>query len=199
MRDAALIAGVDEAGRGPLAGPVVAAAVILDPELSIAGVRDSKSLSPEKRERAAAAIRERALAWGVGQATVQEIDRFNILQATWLAMKRAVACLPVRPDHVLVDGNQCPDLPYPVEAVVRGDARVPVISAASIVAKVARDREMLVLDQRYPAYGFARHKGYPTREHLRSLDRYGACPVHRRTFGPVRDVLCRPETAGESR
>ena len=166
MNGARWIAGVDEAGRGPLAGPVVAAAVILDPKRPINGLRDSKSLSPETRERLARIIREQALAWAVSSAGVQEIEVLNILGATLRAMRRAVTSLSVAPAHVLVDGTQCPDLPCSAEGIVKGDASVPAISAASILAKVSRDAEMVTLDKRYPVYGFAGHKGYPTPEHL---------------------------------
>ncbi len=182
-------AGVDEAGRGPLAGPVVAAAVILDPCRPITGLADSKKLTPVQRAELDAEIRAHALAWCVASATVEEIDHLNILGATMLAMTRAVEGLSCRPERVLVDGNRLPDLPCPGQAVVGGDARVPAISAASILAKVARDREMERLDRRHPGYGFARHKGYPTREHLAALERLGPCPAHRRSFAPVRRRL----------
>lgn len=185
MKWVGLLAGVDEVGRGPLAGPVVTAAVILDPARPIDGLRDSKALAPARREALAALIRERALAWALGRAEVEEIDAHNILRATLLAMERAVLALPVAPERVLVDGNQCPRVPWPVEAVVGGDALVPAISAASILAKVARDAEMVELDARYPGYGLAGHKGYPTREHLEALGRLGPSPIHRRSFGPV--------------
>ncbi len=185
MQRAELVAGVDEVGRGPLAGPVVTAAVILDPARPIAGLRDSKALAPARREALAALIRERALAWALGRAEVEEIDAHNILQATLLAMARAVLALPVAPDRLLVDGNQSPRVPWPVETVVKGDALVPAISAASILAKVARDAEMVELDARYPGYGLAGHKGYPTREHLEALARLGPSPIHRRSFAPV--------------
>ena len=185
MRGTVLVAGVDEVGRGPLAGPVVTAAVILDPARPIAGLRDSKTLAPARREALALLVRERALAWALGRAEVEEIDRWNILQATLLAMERAVRALAVAPEKVLVDGNRCPRVPYPVEAIVGGDGLVEAISAASIVAKVARDSEMVELDARYPGYGLAGHKGYPTREHLEALGRLGPAPVHRRAFGPV--------------
>jgi ribonuclease HII len=185
MKWAGLVAGVDEVGRGPLAGPVVTAAVILDPARPIDGLRDSKALTPARREALAALIRERALAWALGRAEVEEIDAHNILRATLLAMERAVLALPVAPERVLVDGNQCPRVPWPVEAVVGGDALVPAISAASILAKVARDAEMVELDARYPGYGLAVHKGYPTREHREALARLGPSPIHRRSFGPV--------------
>nr|VFK10756.1 MAG: RNase HII [Candidatus Kentron sp. LPFa]VFK27252.1 MAG: RNase HII [Candidatus Kentron sp. LPFa] len=180
-----LVAGVDEAGRGPLAGAVLAAAVILDPHAPIAGIRDSKLLSPERREELALLIRGNSLAWALGRAEVAEIDALNILQATLLAMRRAVLSLPVAPVRVLVDGKQAPSLPFETRTIVRGDKTVPAIGAASILAKVARDAEMVALDRRYPEYGFARHKGYPTRAHLANLREYGACPAHRLTFGPV--------------
>ena len=185
----AVMAGVDEVGRGPLAGPVVAAAVILNPRAPVHGLRDSKALSPKQRERFAALLRARSLAWAIGRAEVEEIDASNILQASLLAMRRAVLALPLRPDHVVVDGNQCPDLPCEAEAVVAGDACVHAISAASILAKVVRDAQMVHLDSLYPSYGFANHKGYPTRRHLASLNKYGVCPQHRRSFAPVRRIL----------
>jgi ribonuclease HII len=184
-----LLAGVDEAGRGPLAGPVVAAAVILDPARPIAGLADSKRLTAKVRERLAVQIRDHALAWALGSAGVEEIDRFNILQATLRAMQRAVEELSMQPQHVLIDGNHCPPLEYSATAIVRGDARVAQISAASILAKVARDREMCSLDSLYPEYGFSRHKGYPTPAHLDALRRYGPCPCHRQSFAPVRALL----------
>jgi ribonuclease HII len=184
-----LIAGVDEAGRGPLAGPVVAAAVILDELQPIAGLADSKVLSPARREHLSAAIRGRALCCGLGMASVEEIDRINILQATLLAMRRAVSALRILPHRVVVDGNRVPVLPMPVAAVIRGDALVPAISAASVLAKVERDRLCLALHEQHPAYGFASHKGYPTPEHLAALTRHGACAAHRRSFAPVRRVI----------
>ena len=186
------VAGVDEVGRGPLAGPVVAAAVILDPRRPIDGLRDSKRLTPARREALAGLIRERALAWALGRAEVEEIDRLNILQATLLAMVRAVAGLAVPPALVLVDGNRCPDLPMPCRALVKGDDRVAAIAAAAILAKVTRDAEMAELDTRHPGYGLAAHKGYPTREHLAALERLGPSPVHRRSFAPVRRLLVKP-------
>jgi len=189
MVDHELTAGVDEAGRGPLAGPVVAAAVVLDPLFPIDGLRDSKKLSAAHRERLAVLIRERAYAWSVGRADAGDIDRINILQATLLAMARAVAGLPTPPRHVLVDGLHCPRLPCSVEAVVGGDRRIASISAASILAKVTRDAEMVQLDRRYPQYGFRRHKGYPTVEHREALLQHGPCPIHRRTFAPVRSSI----------
>ena len=189
MTDVILIAGVDEAGRGPLAGPVTAAAVILDPARPIAGLADSKKLSPARRERLAEEIRAKSLAWALGRADIAEIDRLNILQAALLAMQRAVAALSVAPDKVLVDGNRCPKLVCPCAAIVKGDASVPAISAASILAKVARDAELRELHDRYPRYDFARHKGYPTAAHLAALRRHGPCPEHRRSFAPVAALL----------
>ena len=189
MPDALLIAGVDEVGRGPLAGPVVAAAVILDPARPITGLADSKTLSPVRREQLATEIRAQALAWALGRAEVAEIDRLNILQASLLAMQRAVAALSLAPEKVLVDGNRCPVLACPCEAIIKGDATVPAISAASILAKVARDAELCELHDRYPHYGFARHKGYPTAAHREALCRHGPCPEHRRSFAPVAAVL----------
>ena len=189
MADSFLIAGVDEVGRGPLAGPVLAAAVILDPAHPIAGLADSKALSAARRERLAEDIRAHALAWALGRAEVAEIDRINILQASLLAMQRAVAQLRIQPAQVLVDGNRCPVLNYPCTAIVKGDATVPAISAASILAKVARDAELCALDQRYPEYGFAQHKGYPTAAHRAALQRFGPCTEHRHSFAPVAAVL----------
>ena len=184
-----LIAGVDEAGRGPLAGPVVAAAVILDDLHPIKGLKDSKLLGPRTRERLFDEIRAKALCCSIAQASVQEIDELNILQATLLAMRRAVDGLRLRPHKVLVDGNRLPVLPMPAEAIVKGDSRVKAISAASILAKVQRDRLCLALHAEHPQYGFDGHKGYPTPAHLAALRAHGACPQHRRSFGPVRDVL----------
>jgi ribonuclease HII len=186
----ALTAGVDEAGRGPLAGPVVAAAVILEPSRPVAGLADSKALSPARREALATSIRTQSLAWGLGWADAAEIDTLNILQATMLAMRRALAALAVPPQHAIIDGNRCPDLSglafrCTAEAVVKGDALVASVSAASILAKVARDEHMRVLDARYPGYGLADHKGYPTAAHIAALRRLGPSPVHRRSFAPV--------------
>jgi len=189
MSQAVLIAGVDEAGCGPLAGPVAAAAVIPDPERPIHGLADSKHLAPSQREALDQEIRDKALAFAVAFATVEEIDHINILQASLLAMQRAVENLSVTPQRALVDGNRRPPLVCPVETVVKGDATVTVISAASILAKVARDREMLVLDGKFPGYGFARHKGYPTQAHLAALHELGPCELHRRSFRPVREML----------
>jgi ribonuclease HII len=183
------IAGVDEVGRGPLAGDVVAAAVILDPERPVSGLRDSKKLSAARREQLAAQIREQALAWSVARATVAEIDELNILQASLLAMHRAVRALEPQPVYVLVDGNRLPRWDYASEPVVKGDDRVAAIAAASILAKVQRDAELLELDRQYPGYGFARHKGYPTPAHLAALRELGASAVHRRSFAPVRAIL----------
>ena len=183
------IAGVDEAGRGPLAGPVVAAAVILDNQVRIAGVTDSKKLSAGRRKALEATIKLTALSWSVAMATVEEIDRLNILNATMLAMKRAIAGLEIIPGHVLVDGNRLPEIELPATAVVGGDAKHVEISAASILAKEARDRDMVAMSEKYPEYGFERHKGYPTRAHINALRDHGITPVHRRSFGPVRQFL----------
>jgi len=180
------IAGVDEAGRGPIAGPVVAACVVLPPRHTLAGIADSKQLTPAQREALYAAITQRALAWAIGLASPREIERYNILQASLLAMRRAVLALPLPPQRVLVDGKHAiPNLPLPQQAVVGGDALEESIAAASILAKVARDRIMRELDRLYPQYGFAQHKGYPTALHLQRLRQYGACPAHRRTYAPV--------------
>jgi len=187
------ICGVDEAGRGPLAGPVFAACVVLDPAQPIEGLADSKLLSPAQRQRLAGLIHERAIAWAVAQATVEEIDSLNILRAGMLAMQRAVERLTLEPGEVLVDGNCCPSLRFPVRAVVGGDRSVPEISAASILAKTARDAFMVELHRLYPNYGFDRHKGYPTPEHIEALQRYGVSPVHRRSFAPVRALCSIPD------
>lgn len=189
MNQTHLVVGVDEAGRGPLAGPVMAAAVILDPRVPIVGLADSKKLSQSRREALELEVREKALHWALGRAEVAEIDGLNILQASLLAMRRAVESLGVSPELALVDGNRAPALACSVRTVVGGDATEPAISAASILAKVARDREMLELEARYPGYGFARHKGYPTSVHLEALVRLGPSPVHRRSFGPVRRLI----------
>lgn len=183
------IAGVDEAGRGPLAGPVVAAAVILDSQRPIEGLRDSKQLTDKRREALYTQIVAQAAAWSVGYAEVAEIDEINILQATLLAMRRAVDGLSIKPMRVLVDGNQAPKLACPVTTVIQGDATVEVISAASIIAKVTRDRLMLALAEQYPHYGFADHKGYGTAQHLAALKAHGVTPIHRRSFAPVRELL----------
>lgn len=181
--------GVDEAGRGPLAGPVYAAAVILDPASHIAGLADSKALSATRREELAGEIRRRALAWSIASASVAEIDAINILQASLLAMRRAVEQLRIAPGEVLVDGSHCPVIGYPVRAVIRGDSKIPAISAASILAKTARDAEMLRLHQIYPYYGLDRHKGYPTAVHLAALQQHGVCEIHRRSYAPIRRLL----------
>jgi ribonuclease HII len=184
-----LTAGIDEVGRGPLAGPVMAAAVILDPRNPIDGLADSKALTPAHRETLAREIRANAIAWALGSASVEEIDQLNILQASLLAMSRAVTGLRVAPELALIDGNRAPTLRCPARAIVGGDATVPAISAASIVAKVARDALMTELDAEYPGYGFAQHKGYPTKMHLTALATLGVSSVHRRSFGPVRRCL----------
>ena len=181
------IAGVDEAGRGPLVGAVVAAAVILDPLRPIHGLMDSKKLSEIKRQQLYPEITDKALAWAIASASAAEIDDINILQASLLAMKRAVESLSIAPQLALVDGNQCPRLYCEVVAIVRGDSKIEAISAASILAKVERDRQMVELDKLYPQFGFARHKGYPTAAHRALLRQYGPCPEHRRSFAPVRD------------
>lgn len=186
---AVLVCGVDEAGRGPLAGPVFAAAVILDPARPIAGLADSKVLSARRREALAAEIESRAIAWGVASASVEEIDALNILRASLLAMRRAVEGLAVTPSRVVVDGPHCPRLEVPVLGIVRGDATHASIAAASILAKVARDAEMLALHRIHPAYGFDRHKGYPTPAHVAALRAHGVSVAHRRSFAPVRDLL----------
>ena len=189
-----LIVGVDEAGRGPLAGPVFAAAVLLG-IARIEGLDDSKKLSPQRRERLSEVVIEECMTYGIACATVAEIERLNILQATMIAMQRAVAGIVVVPNEVLVDGNVTPDLPYPTRTVVGGDAQVPEIMAASILAKVARDRHMAELDREFPVYGFARHKGYPTPQHLEALRIHGACIHHRRGFSGVPDEAVRPEAS----
>ncbi len=188
-----LVAGVDEAGRGPLAGPVVAAAVILDPVRPIDGLADSKKLSERSRCLLEGEILDRALCWAVAEASVEEIDRYNILQASLLAMRRAVLALEVMPGLVKVDGNHCPELPMPAEAVIGGDRSIDAISAASILAKQARDRILLRLHDEWPQYHFDRHKGYPTRLHYEMLRLHGACPHHRRSFRPVQAVLDRDD------
>ena len=186
---AGLVCGIDEAGRGPLAGPVVAAAVILDSARPIPGLNDSKKLSEKKRVALAELIRERAIAWAVAEASVEEIDRINILQASLLAMQRAVAGLAVRPISALIDGNRCPQLDIPAEAIIQGDGKIASIAAASILAKTVRDAGMRVLHAQYPQYGFDRHMGYPTAAHFKALEEHGASPVHRRSFGPVAKQL----------
>lgn len=187
----ATVAGVDEVGIGPLAGPVVACAVILNPADCIDGLDDSKIISEERREALAREIQARALCVSIGRASVEEIDRLNVLQASHLAMKRAVAGLSVTPDHVLVDGNKVPDLGISTEAIVQGDKTVPAICAASIVAKVKRDAELVALSVQYPEYGFELHKGYPTAMHRRALRAIGPCPAHRRSYAPVQKALAR--------
>lgn len=183
------VAGVDEAGRGPLAGPVVAGAVILDPHNPIDGLQDSKRLTAARREVLYVQIQEKALAWAVASADVGEIDRINILQATMLAMQRAVEALQPAAQHALIDGNRCPVLACPAQAIVKGDSRVAAISAASIMAKVTRDREMLSLDLQYPGYGLAQHKGYPSKAHIEALENLGVTPIHRLSYAPVRRVM----------
>ena len=187
------ICGVDEAGRGPLVGSVVAGAVVLDPNQPIIGLRDSKKLSPARREKLYAEIMQKARAWGVGQASPGEIDTLNILQATMLAMRRAIEALSERlgewPSKALIDGNRCPILPIASEAIIKGDAKEPAISAASIIAKVTRDQQMQVLHTQYPQYRFNQHMGYPTEAHMQALKQYGPCEEHRRTFAPVRDLI----------
>ena len=187
------VCGVDEAGRGPLVGAVVAGAVVLDPAKPIDGLKDSKKLTAAKRDFLYEQILEKAKAWGVGEASPAEIDQINILQATMLAMRRAIEDLSIRlgawPEKALIDGNRCPELPIAVEAIIKGDAKEPAISAASIVAKVTRDRQMMRLHDQYPEYGFAQHMGYPTEAHFAALKQYGACSEHRRSFSPVRKVL----------
>ena len=195
----ALVAGVDEAGRGPLAGPVYAAAVILDDRHAIDGLADSKTMTAAARERVARDIRRCALATGIAHADITEIDSLNILYATLLAMTRAVALLAPQPGLVLVDGNRAPALPCPVRSVVKGDRLVAAISAASILAKVARDEEMRAMDRLYPGYGFAQHKGYPTALHLKALRRLGVCPIHRRSYAPVQRILLEYGATGERR
>ncbi|OBU36421.1 ribonuclease HII [Photobacterium phosphoreum] len=183
------IAGVDEVGRGPLVGAVVTAAVILDPNNPIVGLTDSKKLSEKKRNLLFDEIKQKALAWSLGRCEADEIDQLNILQATMVAMQRAVAGLDIQPDFVLIDGNKTPALPMAAQAVVKGDLRVAEISAASIIAKVTRDREMEILDAEFPQYGFAKHKGYPTKAHFSALEQYGAIEQHRKSFKPVKRVL----------
>lgn len=184
-----LACGVDEAGRGPLAGPVVAAAVILDPANPVDGLNDSKKLSAKRRQALAIEIRAKALAWSVAEASVEEIDRINILQASLLAMQRAVEALQIAPSHALIDGNRCPKLMCSSEAVIGGDGKVASIAAASILAKTVRDAGMLDLHKAYPVYGFDRHMGYPTAVHLKALQQHGPCPVHRRSYAPVAQLL----------
>ena len=187
--DFRLIAGVDEVGRGPLVGDVVTAAVILDPANPIADLTDSKKLSEKKRDLLFIEIQEKALCFAIGRANPEEIDQLNILHATMLAMQRAIAGLAIQPEFVFIDGNRCPPLNMPCEAIVKGDLRVAEISAASIIAKVTRDREMIELDKRYPEYGFAKHKGYPTKAHFAALEKLGVIPEYRKSFKPVKKVL----------
>lgn len=189
MKKIDLVAGVDEVGRGPLAGAVIAAAVILDPENPIEGLTDSKKLTEKKREFLSQKIKQKALSWAVGRAEIEEIDELNILHASMLAMKRAVESLSIEPDHCLIDGNRCPDLDCTSEAIVKGDLKIQSIGAASIIAKVARDNEMVELDIIYPGYGLAKHKGYPTKFHMQALQQLGVTPIHRRSFAPVKKLL----------
>ncbi|WP_432745555.1 ribonuclease HII [Methylobacter sp. G7] len=191
MDDEIIIAGVDEAGRGPLAGPVFAAAVILDPLRPIVGLADSKVLSASKRDSLYILIKEAALSWSIAEASVEEIDELNILQATLLAMQRAVNGLPIQPDEVLVDGNRLPKLSMPAQAIVKGDSKVQAISAASILAKVERDKLMVDYHQNYPDFAFHLHKGYGTKQHLAEIEQFGFLAVHRKTFNPVRTLLMR--------
>lgn len=184
-----LICGVDEAGRGPLAGPVVAAAVILDPANPVEGLNDSKKLSAKRREALATEIHAKALAWAVAEASVEEIDRINILQATLLAMQRAVEKLVIQPSKALIDGNRCPKLPCPAEAIIGGDGKVASIAAASILAKTVRDAGMMKLHAVYPMYGFNRHMGYPSALHIKALQEHGVSPVHRRSYAPVARLM----------
>ena len=184
-----LLAGVDEVGRGPLAGDVVTAAVILDPDNPIEGLMDSKKLTEKKREALFPLIQEKALAFAIGRCNVAEIDKWNILQASLIAMHRAVDALPTTPEYVAVDGNKLPKWHYPSESVVKGDALVPEIAAASILAKVTRDRELVALDAKYPEYGFAKHKGYPTKAHLAAIEQHGITPHHRTSYAPVKKAM----------
>lgn len=184
-----LVAGVDEVGRGPLAGPVVTAAVILDPDNMIEGLADSKKLSEKRREQLEPLIKRHALAWALGRAEPDEIDQLNILQASLLAMKRAVEALTISPHHALIDGIHAPQLACPTTTIIKGDQSEPAIAAASILAKVARDREMVAMEEIYPGYGFAKHKGYPTKQHQQALIELGVTPIHRRSFSPVQLAL----------
>ena len=189
MQNTGFICGVDEAGRGPLAGAVFAAAVILDPNKPIVGLADSKKLSEKERDFLAGEIKEKALAWAIASCSAEEIDEINILQASLLAMKRAVEVLSLQPDELLVDGLHCPKLSIPMRAIVQGDSKEACISAASILAKTARDAELYILDEQYPQYGFAKHKGYPTPLHMQMLALHGVLPIHRKTYAPVRRLL----------
>ena len=184
-----LVAGVDEVGRGPLAGPVVAAAVILDPDNPVEGLADSKKLTEKRREALALEIKEKALAWSICRADVEEIDQINILQASLLAMKRSVESLTHQPELALIDGNHCPKLDCAMEAIIKGDSKEPAISAASILAKVARDTEMVEMDDKYPGYGFAKHKGYPTKQHREAIIKLGVTEIHRKSYAPVQKQL----------
>lgn len=186
-----LLAGVDEVGRGPLAGPVVAAAVILDPNAPIEGLADSKKISDKKRDALYDEIIDKSIAWSITRASVEEIDELNILHASMLAMKRAIEALSPCPEHVLIDGNRCPSVKYSCESVIKGDDRVACISAASILAKVSRDREMIQLDELYPGYGLAKHKGYPTKAHLEALQKLGVNELYRKSFRPVAELIAR--------
>jgi len=189
LNNVELLAGVDEVGRGPLAGPVVAAAVILDPEKPITGLKDSKKITAKKRQRLSDEIKEKALSWSLGRAEVEEIDEINILKASLLAMKRAVESLPIKPKLVAADGQYSPDVIYERIAITKGDNLVPAISAASILAKVARDNEMIAFEDTYPGYGFSSHKGYPTKQHMESLKELGITEIHRRSFAPVAKLI----------
>ncbi|WP_223669591.1 ribonuclease HII [Kangiella shandongensis] len=184
-----LVAGVDEVGRGPLAGPVVAAAVILDPEQPIEGLADSKKLTEKRREALAEEIKEKALSWSISRADVEEIDQINILQASLLAMKRSVETLSHQPELALIDGNHCPELDCAMEAIIKGDSKEPAISAASILAKVARDNEMKAMEGKYPGYGFAKHKGYPTKQHREAIMKLGITDIHRKSYAPIQQQL----------
>jgi len=184
-----LLAGVDEVGRGPLAGDVIAAAVILDPKAPIPGLADSKKLSERRRKKLAAEIKENALCWSIARSTIEEIDLFNILTATMIAMERAVSGLKTVPEHVVVDGNRLPSWSYSSESIIKGDVNVPSISAASIIAKVYRDEEMFVLNQTYPGYGFDAHKGYGTKKHMEAIKKLGPSPIHRKSFEPIKSMF----------
>jgi len=184
-----LLAGVDEVGRGPLAGDVIAAAVILDPKAPIPGLADSKKLSERRRKKLAAEIKENALCWSIARSTIEEIDLFNILTATMIAMERAVSGLKTVPEHVVVDGNRLPSWSYSSESIIKGDINVPSISAASIIAKVYRDEEMFVLNQTYPGYGFDAHKGYGTKKHMEAIKKLGPSPIHRKSFEPIKSMF----------
>ena len=184
-----LIAGVDEVGRGCLAGSVVAAAVILNPELPIAGLADSKKLTEHKREQLSEIIKQQALCWAIAEASVAEIDQLNILQATLLAMQRAIAALPIQPNHVLVDGNRLPDISIPAEAIIKGDSKIPAISAASIIAKVYRDNLMIDYQKQYPDFSFHIHKSYGTAQHLAEIQQFGVLEIHRKTFNPIKSII----------